>query len=124
MAETQRYWDGAAWTEHIAPMNGGPASARTDSSTPGLYALLVLAGTVIGTIMAMQSASLLTGTGSNWAGVAIVIAAAIVARFVRNSIPTWVRVVAVLAALASLANVIYLENELDSKREEISNMFR
>lgn len=123
MADTQRYWDGAVWTEHVAPMTGQPASASTSSSNSQVYMLLVLTGTAIGTIMAMQSASLLTGTGSNWTGVAIVVAAAILARFVRNSIPAWVRIVAILAALASLANVIYLENELDNKREEISNMF-
>jgi hypothetical protein len=55
--------------------------------------------------------------------VAIAIAAGIVSRIVRGSIPTWVRVVAVLAALGALANVLYLENQLDEKRQEIQQIF-
>lgn len=27
MAATQRYWDGQAWTDHVAPATAGPATA-------------------------------------------------------------------------------------------------
>ena len=54
MVDTQRYWDGANWTEHRAP--GKPATAAKSES--GLVAagwigaiLLPLAGLVIGIIL-------------------------------------------------------------------------
>ena len=34
MRDTQRYWDGARWTEHVAPVNAGPAPAATDQLGP------------------------------------------------------------------------------------------
>lgn len=122
MIDTQRYWDGGAWTDHIAPI--GSKSARGEGGTSGsqAYVVLVLAGAAIGLIMAMQSASLLTGTSTQWTGVAIAVAAGIVSRVVRGSIPKWVRVVAVLAALVAFANVLYLENQLDERRQEIQQI--
>ena len=122
MIDTQRYWDGSAWTDHIAPMGSKSAGDQRSAPSSQAYVVVVLAGAAIGVIMAMQSASLLTGTGTQWTGVAIAAAAAIIARVVRGSIPTWVRVVAVLAALVALANVLYLENQLDQKRQEIQQI--
>lgn len=58
----------------------------------------------------------------DWTGVAIAHVAAVVGRFVRHSPPSWVRVVAILAALLSLANVLYPENQLDEKRQEINQI--
>jgi hypothetical protein len=121
MTDTQRYWDGNAWTDHIAPMTAQSPGKMTASTSQG-YVVLVLAGSAFGLIMAMQSASLLTGTGTQWTGVAIAVAAGIISRVVRESIPTWVRVVAVLAALVALTNVLYLENQLDEKRQEIEQI--
>lgn len=102
----------------------GSKSARGEGGTSGsqAYVVLVLAGAAIGLIMAMQSASLLTGTSTQWTGVAIAVAAGIVSRVVRGSIPKWVRVVAVLAALVAFANVLYLENQLDERRQEIQQI--
>lgn len=121
MTDTQRYSDGNAWTDHIAPMTARLPGKVTTSTSQG-YVVLVLAGTTIGLVMAMQSASLLTGTGTQWTGVAIAVAAGIASRIVRESIPKWVRVVAVLAALVAFANVLYLENQLDEKRQEIQQI--
>lgn len=122
MIDTQGYWDGSAWTDHVAPMGSKSAGGERSAPSSQAYVVVGLAGAAIGVIMAMQSASLLTGTGTQWTGVAIAAAAAIIARVVRGSIPTWVRVIAVLAALVALANVLYLENQLDQKRQEIQQI--
>jgi uncharacterized membrane protein (UPF0136 family) len=122
MIDTQRYWDGGSWTDHIAPMGSKSAGGEGSAPNSQAYLVLCLAGAAIGVIMAMQSASLLTGTGTQWTGVAIAVAAAIISRVVRRSIPSWVRVVAVLAALIALANALYLENQLDQKRQEIQQI--
>lgn len=122
MAGTRRYWDGQVWTDHIAPMDApAPASARAHQQSQ-LVTVCVLAGSIVGLIMALQSASLLTGTGTQWTGAGIATAAGAVTYVLRRSIPTWLRVVSVLAALLAVANVVYLENQLDQKREEINQI--
>ena len=57
---------------------------------------------VIGLVMSMQSVSLITGSGPVWTGVAVVAAGTAVAFF-----------------LLSLANALYIENELSDKRDEL-----
>lgn len=76
---------------------------------------------VIGLVMSMQSVSLITGSGPVWTGVAVVAAGTAVAFFLRAA--TWVRVVAALLLALSLANALYIENELSDKRDELTHMF-
>ena len=121
MASTQRYWDGNAWTDHIAPMNAPPQPTEQTQQSP-LVVVGILAASIIGLIMAMQSASLLTGTGTLWTGVAIASAAGVATFLLRRSIPTWLRVISVIAALLALANVLYVEDQLDQKRQEINQI--
>jgi hypothetical protein len=119
MAQTQRYWDGAKWGDHVAPMQ------NTTASTSGSSALLVgviLAAGAIGFIMSIQSASLLTGTGTIWTGVAIVVGAGILGFIVKA--PTWVRVLVGIAVLVSIANAVSVEQQLDEKRQEINNIIQ
>lgn len=123
MADTRRYWNGSAWTDHIAPMDAPPPASTRPHQQSQLAIVCILAGSIIGLIMALQSASLLTGTGTQWTGAGVAIAAGFVTYVLRRSIPTWLRVISVIAALLALANVLYLENQLDQKREEISQIF-
>ena len=76
---------------------------------------------VIGLVMSMQSVSLITGSGPVWTGVAVVAAGTADAFFLRAA--TWVRVVAALLLALSLANALYIENELSDKRDELTHMF-
>jgi hypothetical protein len=124
MADTQRYWDGQGWTNHIAPMTAQPQSATQGPSKPQPQSQLVivalLAASIIGAIMALQGASLWTGTGSQCTGAAISLAAGIAAYVLRKSIPGWLRGVCVVAAVIALVNVIYLEQQLEDKRQDMS----
>jgi len=121
MANTQRYWDGKSWTDDVAPLGASqqPASSKPEQQSQ-LVTVGILAASIVGVIMAMQSASLLTGTGTQWTGTAIAGAAACATFVLRKSIPTWLRIVAVIATLLAIANVIYLENQLDEKRQELT----
>ncbi len=83
----------------------------------------VIAASAIGLIMAMQSASLLTGTSTQWTGAAICVAAGVGAYVLRSSVPRAARVIAVLAAIVALGSVAYLESQMADKREEIGNLF-
>lgn len=117
MANTQRYWDGHKWTADVAPVEKPPPASQNQ-----LVGVAILAASVIGLVMTQQSASLLTGTGTQWTGFAIACAAGIAAWVLRASIPSWVRIVAVLAALIAFASVIYLEIQLEERRQDIGEM--
>ncbi|MGD1172156.1 DUF2510 domain-containing protein [Mycobacterium seoulense] len=111
----RRYWDGIAW--------GAVAPSEVDKSNSGKTAAVafgVCVLVVIGLVMSMQSVSLITGSGPVWTGVAVVAAGTAVAFFMRAA--KWVRVVAVLVLALSVANGLYIENQLSQKRDEISHM--
>lgn len=117
----ERFWDGQAWTGQTRPrvpatavVNSEPAPAAAGSTQ--LVTALIVAAAVVGFIMAIQGASLLTGTGNLWTGVAIAVAATVVAFITKSK--TWVKVLVVLAALAALANTISVEIQLDDLRSE------
>ncbi len=71
--------------------------------------------------MSMQSVTLLTGSGQVWTGVAVVAAGTALAFFMRAA--TWVRVVAALLLAVSLANGLYIENQLSDRRHELTHIF-
>jgi hypothetical protein len=127
MVNTKRYWDGQGWTDHITPVGALPQSApqrpRESQQQAQLVTVALLAASVVGAIMALQSASLLTGTGTQWTGAAIAIAAGIASYVLRKSIPGWLRAVCVVAAVLALANVIYLEQQLEEKRSDLHEIF-
>src|SRR5690349_5833156 len=93
MADTLRYWDGQTWTDHIAPKGASPERPGLSGQQNQLATVALMAASVIGAIMAMQSASLLTGTGTQWTGAAIAIAAGIASYVLRKSIPAWLRAI-------------------------------
>ena len=123
MANTRRYWNGEAWTDHIAPMDTPPPLSSRPNPQSQLVIVCILAGSIVGLIMALQSASLLTGTGTQWTGAGIAIATGIATYVLRSSIPTWLRIISVTAALLALGHVLYLEDQLDQTREEITQLF-
>lgn len=121
----QRYFDGQAWTEAFAPIGapvpgqsgtGGSNAGKKTASTIGAIVLVV-----IGFIISMQSVSLLTGSSPVWTGVGVVAAGTAASFF----LPTdkWVRVFACVALVLSLANAVYIENELSEKRSELNQIF-
>ena len=69
----------------------------------------------------MQSVSLLSGTSVIWIGVGVAAAGA-AAAFILN-VPVGVRVVAVLLLAIAVANGLYVEKQLNDKRNEISRVF-
>lgn len=123
MADTQRYWDGQGWTDHIAPIGASPERPGAPTQPNQLVTVSLLAASVIGVIMAMQSASLLTGTGTQWTGAAIAIAAGIASYVLRRSVPGWLRAICVVAAIFALINVVYLEQQLEERRDDLSEIF-
>lgn len=85
-----------------------------------LYALL-LVGSAIGLIMALQSASLLTGTGLQWTGFALTAGACVAAIVLKPQ--AWVTWVASGCAALALVSVVYLEVQMEEKRQEIGQIF-
>ena len=119
MADTKRYWDGTRWSDHIAPVETD-AAGKQNSRLIG--AGLVVA-TVIGLVMAGQSASLLSGTGLQWTGAVLAVGAAVVSVVMRRTVSTGVIVATIILAVLAVISVIYLEVELEQKRQELGNLF-
>lgn len=94
-----------------------PAEEAGGAGPTPLIVTLVITAAAVGFVMAIQGASLLSGTGSLWAGVAIATGAA-VAAFVTKA-KRWIKVVTILLALGGLANTIYVEAELSSMRDDL-----
>jgi hypothetical protein len=119
MADTQRYWDGQKWTEDIAPMSRVSVPDQTDSPSQ-VAAAIAVAVAVIGLILSQQSVSLMSGSGIVWTGAALCVGAAIIARLVQ--VPTWARAICVIAAIIAVVSAVYVEQELDDRRQEISDI--
>ena len=98
-----------------------PGADTSNPSKKTAVAIGVCVLVVVGLVMSMQSVSLITGSGPVWTGVAVVAAGTAVAFFMRAA--KWVRVVAVIVLALSVANGLYIENQLSEKRDEISHMF-
>lgn len=114
----QIYWDGTSWSGPLpAPSEAGkPSISKKTAVAVGVCVLVA-----IGLVMSMQSVSLMTGSGHIWTGVAVVAAGTALAFFMRAA--TWVRIVAALVLALSLANGLYIENEMSKKREELTRIF-
>jgi hypothetical protein len=85
----------------------------------------------VGLLMSLTSASLLTGTGTQWTGFALAALAAVGS--VIATVLLWKRlhlglaianiVVPTLIALLAFASVIYLEIQLEEKRQDLESIF-
>jgi hypothetical protein len=119
-ADTLRYWNGDDWEDHFAP--SATASSSQPSETPSQMAAAAIgACSVIGLILSLQSASLITGTGKLWTGVALSIGAAIAAGILRKTVPTAVVVATVLIAIIALSNASSVEEELQDRQIQIQS---
>lgn len=98
-----------------------PISRETNNKNTAI-ALGVLVLAAIGLFMAtFTSVSLLSGSGTLWVGVAITAISTALAFFFGAAIG--VRVVAAVCLAIALANTLYMEHQLDQKRNEISKVF-
>ena len=119
MADTKRYWDGTRWSEHVAPVE----SAARAGQNARLIGVALLVAAVIGLVMAAQSASLLSGTGSQWTGAVIAVGSAVISIVMRRSVPLGVLIATIILAVLAVVSVVYLEVELEQKRQELGNLF-
>lgn len=124
MAQTRRYWDGAAWTEHIAPADapgapGGRTELASDAVAGGILkgfflvaaVLLVAVDSLLGTLLlAEEHAGVLVG-------VALLVVAGALWRMARDPEKQrrpWVwwelAIVAGLAGMVLLGLISTLEN--------------
>ena len=126
---SERYWDGAAWTNATrAARPGLPEEARVVSSSSSLaldkrvVAWIVLAAGLLGGALAcFTQVSLLSGTGTVWVGVVIAMLALVVCAVARLG-RVFLIVLAIVVALA-LSAAIYDEVQLSHKRHELSHLF-
>lgn len=116
-------------SKHAAPANAAsqpppasPASSVNNSKQTAI-GLGVLVIAAIGLcISAFTSASLMTGTTTQWIGVAVAGVAVALAFFLGAA--NVARVIAAIALVLALAATFYMEHQLDQKRTEISKTFQ
>lgn len=111
------YWDGSAW-------QGSPTSVEADESGSskkiGIAIAVIVLG-LVGTVMAQQSVSLISGTGQIWTGVAIAGVALALSYFLGAAF--WVRIIASTCLVFSLFSAVYMETQLSEKRQELRQIF-
>ena len=74
----------------------------------------------MGTLLQLQSVSLLTGDGIYWTGAALAIVGTALS-FASGRM--WIKVVCIVLAVLCVMNVIYAEKQLSDKRHEIQQDF-
>lgn len=110
----------AGWTQDTT--HSGRLGVGLAVGAAGLFIGLV------GLVLANASASLMTGTGTNWIGAVITIIAVVSATvaLVLLKAPLWTTivtgVVGLLLVVLSVASVVYLEIELEDRRQEIADL--
>lgn len=100
--------------------------ARASASVPldrgqQLMIVGILAAAAVGVTMALQSTSLVRGTGLQWTGFAIALAGVIATVVLRASLPMWVSGVSLLAAVVALFSCVYLEKAVHDQQQELQH---
>lgn len=131
---TQQGWVmlGAKQGGYVMTPTGWVKDAAASSDRLGAGIAIGAAGlliAVVGLVLANASASLMTGTGTNWTGAVITIIAVISATLALFLVkaPLWTMIVTgtvgLLLVVLSLVSVIYLEIQLEDRRQELEDMF-
>ena len=111
------YWDGRSWAGQSAPaVSSQNGKGRQTAVNFGAFVLIA-----IGLMMSTQSVSLLTGSGPIWTAVAVIAGGTALAFFLGASVI--IRVLAVLALVLGVANAISIENQMSTKRDELTRVF-
>lgn len=111
------YWNGQSWSGPPTP-TASPQTGKGRKTAVSFGAFVLIA---IGLIMSMQSVSLLTGSGPIWTGVAVIAGGTALAFFLGASVI--IRVLAVLALVLGVANAVSIENQMTTKRDELTRIF-
>lgn len=111
--------------QNTEPQNTNPPTPQETPSPPDprlrtIGILVASTLSVIGLVMQFQSVNLLTGAGVLWIGAALA-AGGFVAAFVMK-VPVWMKVVTALVLVACVVNVVYVEHQLNQKRQEIQQI--
>ena len=98
----------------------GP-SGKSDKAKKTGVAIGVVILAVVGLLMSQQSVTMFSGSGQVWTGVAIAGVATAVAFFMGAE--QWARVIAIICVAIALVSAIFIEVQLNEKRQELSNIF-
>lgn len=112
----ERYVRNGFWTEHLRLK---PAAITAVVPTSKLVAVSVVVLGAAGSLLQMQTVSLFTGAGLLWFGAALALIGMLVALYLKPSV--FVRVVSVLVFIYCIANVLYIESQLDEFRQQLNN---
>lgn len=93
-----------------------PSGGRPTSATWAVAISLVLA--VVGLAIGMQPVSLLSGSGILYVGAAIAGGGAVLS--FATHVKPWVQIVTTIAAFAVVANIVYVEHQLDVRRQQVN----
>lgn len=93
------------------------------AATSQIAAAFIVASSIVGVILSMQSVSLMTGTGILWTGAALAFAAAVAGLVMRSFTPAWARIVAILAAALAIYAAVSMEMQMEERRSEIRSNF-
>jgi hypothetical protein len=111
----QRYWDGGAWTEQIAPNMPAPSAAEKPSTTgiPRIVSLLCCVGLMIGAFAPWATTALASESGTHGDGTMtglFGLVAGIVLCAYAGKRPGWLTLTGVFAVIALLVAISDISN--------------
>jgi hypothetical protein len=107
------YYNPAPYAPPPAPVPARPSQR---------WAILgVITLTVVGMFVELQPVSLLTGPGTLYTGLAIVLVAAILSISLR--LPKWLTVIVLILVGICLVNTVLTVQELDDRRRQLNDLF-
>jgi len=117
------YWDGTRWLVAAPSASGAPPTLGTQSDKSRQLAVGIgsVVLVLVGLFMSGQSASLISGTGSIWTGVALTGIGTAIAFFMGAR--KTVRVMACVVLAVAFFNAVHMEMQMSERRAELSNIF-
>ncbi len=118
----QRFWDGQQWTQHTAPYAPArPANSEATVTVPVIAGTVAVVLVIVGMICNNQSVSVAQGSGIVWVGAALAIGGAVIALSIPG-VRTSIKIVTVIAAIIGVANALYVDHQLNQKRDQIQQI--